>query len=40
VQKLPEEQARELQDWLADYLDAGAELNPEFVTGIGRGRSS
>ena len=39
VQKLPVEQARELQDWLADYLEDDAELNPEFVASIERGQA-
>jgi hypothetical protein len=38
VQKLPVNQARELQDWLADYLEDGAELSPEFVASIERGQ--
>jgi ParB-like chromosome segregation protein Spo0J len=28
VRKLPPEQAVQLQDWLANYLEDGAELNP------------
>jgi len=39
-QKLPVEQARELQDWLADYLEDNAELNPEFIASIERGPTS
>ena len=39
VRKLPREQARELQDWLADYLEDQAELNPEFVASIERGQA-
>ncbi|MBM3880856.1 MAG: hypothetical protein FJ387_14255 [Verrucomicrobia bacterium] len=39
VQKLPVEQARELQDWLADYLEDDAPLNPEFVSSIERGQA-
>jgi len=38
VQSLPREQARELQDWLADYLEDNAELNPEFIASIERGK--
>ena len=34
VRKLPLEQAVELQDWLSDYLEDSAELNPEFVASI------
>jgi hypothetical protein len=39
VRKLPFEQAAELQDWLADYLEDLAELNPEFVASIERGNA-
>ena len=39
VQKLPVKQALELQDWLADYLEDAAELNPEFVASIERGKA-
>lgn len=39
VQKLPVEKALELQDWLADYLEDDAELNPEFVASIERGQA-
>jgi hypothetical protein len=39
VQTLPREQARELQDWLADYLEENAELNPQFVASIERGQA-
>ncbi len=39
VRKLPRGQARELQDWLADYLEDQAELNPEFVASIERGQA-
>ncbi len=39
VQKLPLEQAVKLQDWLADYLEDLAELNPEFVASIERGNA-
>lgn len=39
VQKLPVEQVRELQDWLADYLEDDAELNPEFIASIERGQA-
>ena len=40
VQKLPVEKALELQDWLADYLEAAAELNPEFAASIERGEAA
>ena len=39
VRKLPLEQAVELQDWLADYLEDSADLNPEFVASIERGNA-
>ena len=39
VRKLPLAQAVELQDWLADYLEDSAELNPEFVASIERGNA-
>jgi len=39
VQKLPVEKALELQDWLADYLEDAAELNPEFVASIELGKA-
>jgi hypothetical protein len=39
VRKLPTEQARQLQDWLANYLEDEAELNPEFVVSIERGQA-
>lgn len=37
VQSLPREQALKLQDWLADYLEDEAELDPAFVASIERG---
>ena len=39
VRKLPAEEALRLQDWLADYLEDKAELNPEFVASIERGKA-
>lgn len=39
VRKLPLEQVLELQDWLAEYLEDTAELNPEFVASIERGNA-
>jgi hypothetical protein len=38
IKQLPREEARELQDWLADYLDAQEELSPDFVAAIERGK--
>jgi hypothetical protein len=39
VRKLPTIQALQLQDWLADYLEDQAQLNPEFVASIERGQA-
>jgi hypothetical protein len=39
VRNLPREQAMKLQDWLADYLEDEAELSPEFVASIERGKA-
>jgi hypothetical protein len=39
VRKLPTEEAMQLQDWLASYLEDEAELNPEFVASIERGQA-
>ncbi len=39
VRKLPLAEAVELQDWLADYLEDSAGLNPEFVSSIERGNA-
>ena len=39
VRKLPPQQVLELQDWLADYLEDQAELNPEFVASIEHGQA-
>ena len=39
VRSLPPQEARQLQDWLADYLEDEAELNPEFLASIERGQA-
>jgi len=39
VRKLPPEQAMQLQDWLAAYLEDKAELNLGFVASIERGHA-
>ena len=39
VRKLPPEQAMQLQDWLANYLEDEAELSSEFVASIERGQA-
>jgi hypothetical protein len=38
IRALPVEQAKQLQDWLSDYLEERAELNPKFVESIERGK--
>jgi hypothetical protein len=39
VRNLPREQARDLQDWLADYLEDEAEIKPAFLASIERGKA-
>jgi hypothetical protein len=39
VRKLPPEQAFQLQDWLAEYLEDQAEINPDFIASIERGQA-
>jgi hypothetical protein len=39
VRTLPREQASQLQDWLAEYLEDQAELHPEFVASVERGKA-
>jgi hypothetical protein len=39
VRNLPREEAFKLQDWLTEYLENQAELNPEFVASIERGKA-
>ena len=39
VLRLPKDQARQLQDWLAEYLEEQAKLRPEFVASIERGQA-
>lgn len=39
VRQLPRREALELQDWLADYLESQAELNPDFMASIERGEA-
>jgi hypothetical protein len=39
VRRLPAKEALELMDWLSDYIENQAELNPEFVASIDRGQS-
>ena len=39
IRALPVEQAEQLQDWLSEYLEERAELNPKFVESIERGKA-
>jgi len=39
IRALPREEAEALQDWLSEYLEDQAELNPEFVQSIERGQA-
>ena len=39
IRALPRDEAEQLQDWLSEYLEDGAELNPEFVKSIERGNA-
>ena len=39
VRQLPRPEALQLQDWLADYFEDQAELNPEFIASIERGQA-
>jgi hypothetical protein len=39
VQKLPREQALQLQDWLSNFLEDRAELASDFVASIERGKA-
>jgi len=39
VRQLPAQEALELMDWLSDYLEDQAKLNPDFVASIERGQS-
>lgn len=39
ILRLPHEAARELQEWLADYLDDQEVLSSEFESAIERGKS-
>ena len=39
IRALPLEQAEQLQDWLSEYLEERAELNPKFVESIERGKA-
>ena len=39
IRELPVEQAEQLQDWLSEYLEERAELNPKFVESIERGKA-
>ena len=39
IRGLPITDAEELQDWLSEYLEDRAELNPAFVESIERGKT-
>ena len=39
IRSLPRNEAEQLQDWLSEYLEDQAELNPEFVKSIERGKT-
>ena len=39
IRSLSRKEAQRLQDWLSDYLEDQAELNPEFVKSIERGKA-
>lgn len=39
IKQLPRDEARELQDWLADYLDDQEDLTADFVAAIERGKN-
>lgn len=39
IRSLPRQEAEALQDWLSEYLEDRAELNPEFVKSIERGNA-
>lgn len=36
ILSLPKKEVEELQDWLSEYIEDRAELNPEFVESIER----
>lgn len=39
IRSWPREEAERLQDWLSEYLEDRAELNPAFVESIERGNA-
>jgi mRNA-degrading endonuclease RelE of RelBE toxin-antitoxin system len=39
IQRLPRTEAEQLQDWLAEYLEERAEINPDFAASIERGQT-
>lgn len=39
VRKLPRDEALQLQDFLADFLEDQESLTPEFITSIERGQA-
>jgi hypothetical protein len=38
IKALPRSAARELHEWLADYLDDHEELDPKFVASVEQGK--
>jgi hypothetical protein len=39
IRSLSLEQVEQLQDWLSEYLEERAQLNPKFVESIERGKA-
>ena len=39
IRELPRDEAENLQDWLSEYLEDQAELNPAFIESIERGKA-
>jgi hypothetical protein len=39
IRSWPREEAERLQDWLSEYLEDRAELNPAFIESIERGNA-
>jgi hypothetical protein len=39
IRSWPREEAERLQDWLSEYLEDRAELNPSFIESIERGNA-
>lgn len=39
IRSMSRQEAEELQDWLSDYLEDNAELDPRFIESIERGNA-